>query len=410
MNGELWTDWRGRSYPEKSACVPDHDGVVPRVKGSIESLWRTSPTTRPHLAAQMQASRNPLFGPPNSDGACEATWIIRDERLTAALLWVNGIFDFTDTSASEFSRLAGSDYWVLSLRVPTDWLASFRIATWHEPTQAPWRTARGRMAVRRAAYKASVPDPRAAHRIGGAHGDSSLAIGPQALRIPNHVLANMLGSVEEIYLPATGRWNKQHVWLYSPPSSEPLPLLVLFDGQVWHNSLALDRIVDSMIATGELPPLHIALVDSFSQQRRWHELGVPCQQAEFAARGLVPYVQAIRSVAPGAENAIVSGQSLGGLAALWSLTLSDTFGHAIAQSPSLWRFDLTSVLHDDTLWHSITLQVGRFEGAMLDAARDVAAQLPGRTVRVQAVNGGHDWAWWLPYLITELQRMLSESR
>lgn len=105
------------------------------------------------------------------------------------------------------------------------------------------------------------------------------------------------------------------------------------------------------------------------------------------------------------EDTIVSGQSLGGIAALWTIALSaGEVGHAIAQSPSLWRFDIAEALLGATGWRSIRLQAGSFEGDMLAGAESLAERLAHdpRPVALERSAGGHDWAVWRTDLLRAL--------
>lgn len=89
---------------------------------------------------------------------------------------------------------------------------------------------------------------------------------------------------------------------------------------------------------------------------------------------------------PRGEDTIVTGASFGGLASLWALALSDgEVGHAIAQSPSLWRFNVADALSAAEQWSSIHLQAGKYEGEMLRLSHQLAEDLSGdiREVRVR---------------------------
>lgn len=102
----------------------------------------------------------------------------------------------------------------------------------------------------------------------------------------------------------------------------------------------------------------------------------------------------------------VGGQSYGGIAALWTIAQSrGEIRHAIAQSPSLWRFDLADAVIAGE-WDSLEVHAGTFERDMLADATAFSARLrtAGRPVRLEAFEAGHDWAAWRVNLLRALAR------
>lgn len=417
-----------------------------------------------------------------SEPMCDYTWVVQAPKASAVLLWANGLFDHQDPSPNEMAHLPGSDLWTLTWRLPASWRASYRISIWTPselPHMPPWRASTERFAVRRAAMSGAL-DPRCEKRVGGANGEFSLAEGPLAdsSALPPSTMPLTDGAlmrtqplhnprVKELHYPATDRWLGQRVWLYCPcrsdrassfsllagPTSasnteltaslgsregrnatlELMPLLVLFDGQTWLRDMKLPDFLDSAIGSGSLPPIHVAMIDSRDTETRWAHLGVPAGQAEFVATLLVADVQRNYPISRRSSDIVVSGQSLGGIASLWAAALANgRIGRVIAQSPSLWRFDMTEPLLarqteaisipssgpaptavSQNSWSEIVLQAGHFEGSMLADSYSLAeslrsdSRLGDRDIRVQSVWGGHDWAWWRVNLVNTLSRMLS---
>ncbi len=131
---------------------------------------------------------------------------------------------------------------------------------------------------------------------------------------------------------------------------------------------------------------------------------------------LLPRVREQWEVDPRGSATLVSGQSLGGIASLWTLALSGgEVQHAIAQSPSLWRFDVAEALLAEPGWASIELEAGTFEGDMLADARALAkalradGRLADRSVRCTAFEAGHDWAVWRANLLSALSEVLPRA-
>lgn len=426
-----WTDQFGRVHLEKAMSVPDHDGDIPRVPGVPDEVAELLRETRLGNLEIGKLPPNPIVSGCGLVGMRDYTWLVEAPKASAVLLWVNGIFNHGELDSSEFSRLSGSQLWGLTLRLPSSWRASYRIAVWEGDGIPPWRSATDRFAVRTAAMQLSSLDPRGGAVIGGSHGPSSLAAGPSAPAENWHVeVAADLpsGAVHEHTFAATERYGEQRAWVYQPAAVDApaqggaTPLLILFDGQVWNEALGLPSILDAAIAGGVLPPLHVVMVDSVDMQIRWAELGVPGGQVDFVLDELLDFVREHYAVNPTSDATIISGQSFGGLAAVWALALGgDRIGHAIAQSPSLWRFDIADVLHKQPDWMSLHLQAGRFEGHMLTDAEALRDALLGgteggapptgpdsRVVTLEPMDGGHDWAWWRAGLLSKLAELLGE--
>lgn len=406
-------------------------GDVPGTEGSA---GREGPAPRRDASARLDSSaRRDASGRRDFSGRgeCLYTWIVEAPGATTVLLWANALFDHRDVAASEFTHLEGSDLWTLTLRLPRSWRASYRIAVWDQDAPPPWRTAQGRRRIRLAALEAGGPDPRGGELIEPREGlAASVASGPDAPADPWPTAAREglrreargggfpHGQVREMTFPAGPTYGEQRVWVYCPPGASPdaapgTPLLILFDGQVWARGLHLPDLLDAAIGAGAVAPLHVAMVDSHEESRRWDELGVPTAQVDFVLDVLLPRLRAILPLDTRGTSTLVSGQSFGGLAALWTVALGDgEVGRALAQSPSLWRFDLAGPLLGEPAWRSLRIRSGAFEGSMLEDAHSLAAllgedpRLAGRSVDVGGVEGGHDWAWWRQDLLAALEDAL----
>ena len=203
--------------------------------------------------------------------------------------------------------------------------------------------------------------------------------------------------------------NSERVWVYEPAHAPAAgPVLILFDGQVWLEQMGIVPVLDALIDSGLLPPVHVAMIDSRDQgEYRAEHVGVPGGHVDLVIDRILPLLRSRFAVSPHGADTIVSGQSYGGIASLWALALADgEIGHAIAQSPSLWRFDVAEALAACPHWLTARILSGTFEGPMLMHARDLARALSGRDVRVTPVSGGHDWAWWSVRLLIELADLL----
>ncbi len=428
MTGEgmWWRDRTGAQHRERSTRVPMADPPIPRVRGPIEAAWaatgqRGGDDTRRErdaLTAIVLGRTNPLItDDPDGSGTDRIfTWVSNEAKASRVLLWINGLFDHTRVEDSEMTRLEGSDLWTISLLLPATWRGSYRIGVWAGPGEAPWRLAEDRMGVRRAALDLGCSDPRGTEEIHGTGGATfSVATGPAAPPRPWPIVSVPAGAHPRVDLvdlgPQVGGGTSERVWVHRPPVGAlggPTPLLVLFDGQVWNEQLRLPDLLDAMIRAGRLAPLHVAMLDSHDVATRWGTLGVPSGQVDVVLDQLLPVLRESADIDPSGEATVVSGQSLGGLSALWTVSLSaGEVRHAIAQSPSLWRFDVAEALTGEDRWSSVCIQSGLYEGDMLADAHalieDVRRAEPGTDrIRLEAIEGGHDWAWWRVHLLRAL--------
>jgi len=140
--------------------------------------------------------------------------------------------------------------------------------------------------------------------------------------------------------------NHRSVYLYQPPVTEPVPLVVIWDGQEYLKRARLNYIVDNLIAQGKMRPIAMAFVTNAGQSSRAIEYA--CNEAtlyflmtkvmSLAAKEL--NLIDIRS-APGEYG--IMGSSMGGLMALYTGTrLPHFFGKVFSQSGafSFGNFDL----------------------------------------------------------------------
>lgn len=380
----------GREHVEL-APTPTHDWATVQDWDRVE----------PDCSAQCFFERNPRMCPDPDPNYSYWTWVVRDSSAKAVLLWTNPVFDYTDVSRMEMDRRDGR--WTITLRLPSALRFSYRISVWHSDEEPPWRRARGRRNVLLAAAAAGEPDPDCIAIITPRPGEiSSVATGPTA---PRQVWREPVGEGNVVKLDGDTS-------VYVPPTESQTPLLVLYDGQNWL-SLGLPGILDQLIEVGLMPPVHVLFVDSRNSEHRWENLGVPAGQVDAVIDRWLPAVRQRFAVDPSGERTIVAGQSLGGIAALWTLALSEgDVQHAIAQSPSLWRFDVTDSLLDAPNWTSLHLHAGAYEGDMLLRVRTLKddlttdPRLRDRFVVATGFEAGHDWAAWRVNLVNSLRDLL----
>jgi len=129
--------------------------------------------------------------------------------------------------------------------------------------------------------------------------------------------------------------DKRIVYLYQPPTSEPSPLLVVFDGLNYLRRVQLTTIVDNLIAQGRIRPLALALLDNHGLGRN---IEYACNELMigFVGHWIINLARAhLNLVNP--ETSLgaygVLGAAISGLAALYTgLRLPHLFGRVLSQS------------------------------------------------------------------------------
>lgn len=193
------------------------------------------------------------------------------------------------------------------------------------------------------------------------------------------------------------------VYLYAPPTSEPCPLVVVFDGPDYLRRAKLTTLVDNLIAQGRIRPIALALVANGGAART---VEYACSEATlaFLLRELLPFARKeLRLVDekrhPGAHA--VLGASLGGLISLYvGLRAPTVFGHVLSQSGAF------SVLNHDFVVFDLARQAaarplqvwmdcGHFEALTEGNHRMLPLlQASGHRAEYREYHGGHNYPVW----------------
>ena len=218
-----------------------------------------------------------------------------------------------------------------------------------------------------------------------------------------------------VYVPDQGRLG-----------SEPLPLLVLHDGQnlfdperahVPGQHWRVAETADALIAAGRIPPLLIAGVDHLGPQRLAEFTPTEGDQpgagglatyGRFLMDDLIPYLGRAYNARQDATGLAMGGSSLGGLA---TVSIARQFpgriGRLLVMSPSVWwddrvvlkRLRRVGLQPRPRVW----LDTGRREGARFvadtRALRDVLVWQTSAMRYTEETDGDHSeraWARRLP--------------
>lgn len=229
--------------------------------------------------------------------------------------------------------------------------------------------------------------------------------------------------------------NERRVWIYTPPGykpeGKPYHLLILFDGSGYVSLIPAPAVLDNLLAKGLIPPTVAVLVDSGGGEARERELTCSPQFAEFITKELLPWVRQQYNVTSDPSQTVVGGASFGGLAAACvAMKYPEIFGNVLAQSGSFWwkpeseeeyEWLTRQFVAGPKLPIRFYLQIGLLENlsvARPDSPTNLIAsrhlrdvlQAKGYEVRLQEINGGHDFFNWQAALPDGLTSLLNTKK
>jgi enterochelin esterase-like enzyme len=196
---------------------------------------------------------------------------------------------------------------------------------------------------------------------------------------------------------------KRTVHLYAPPTTEPVPLVVVLDGDDYLRRVKLPEMVESLVARGLMRPVALAMVANGGESR---SVEYTCSEytVELLLRRVLPLARSELNLVdvrkqPGAYA--VLGSSFGGLMALFAgLRAPDVFGRVLSQSGAFAVegrdyvvFDLARQAPRRPL--DVWMDCGRFE-VLLECNQRMAPLLAasGHRVEYREYNAGHNYPAW----------------
>lgn len=335
---------------------------------------------------------------------------------------------------SVLRALPGTDLRHLTLRVRSDWRASYALGS--PPDELPERAATfverslaAGSATPRAdlerwfgAQACALPDPlhKRAQAWQALVTDGSWVELPDAPPTTVSALPGATpGRLDESRFRSESLDSERSVWTYTSAAGRGDWLLVLTDGEDWVRNGLMNAVLDAPIATGMLPPLTAVLIDSIDVPTRIRELACSPAFVDALDEELLPRLAAEGlDFAP--ERTIIAGASLGGLTAAYAaLRAPHRFGNAYSQSGSFW-WPTTQALGEEPAWlnrcfaHTerlpvkFRLEVGLHERGMLQHTRHLRDVLmaKGYDLSYLEFNGGHDRLWWAASLAEGLAALI----
>jgi enterochelin esterase-like enzyme len=139
-------------------------------------------------------------------------------------------------------------------------------------------------------------------------------------------------------IPAAPPRPPRQLFVYTPPGYSPkgpaYPLLVAFDAESVTGEIPLAMILDELIAAKRISPVVALFIGNVD---RWHDLQANGAFTDFVALDLVPWMRAHYHATSDPRRTVISGISLGGLAAAYAaFRHPEVFGNVLSQSGSFW--------------------------------------------------------------------------
>ncbi|MFN8387223.1 MAG: alpha/beta hydrolase-fold protein [Anaerolineales bacterium] len=195
----------------------------------------------------------------------------------------------------------------------------------------------------------------------------------------------------------------REIFLYRPPVKEPVPLLIVFDGQDYLQRGKLNTIVDNLIADKRIQPIAMAFLTNGG---RWRSVEYLCSDAtlQWLDNIILPLArEQLNLLDPARRSGAygVLGASAGGTMSLYAgLRMPNTFGNVIAQSSAstVNGMDLSTVdlvrgkqSRDIKVW----MDVGSLDFLLEDNRRmSSLMREQGYNVTYREFSGGHNYTAW----------------
>lgn len=228
---------------------------------------------------------------------------------------------------------------------------------------------------------------------------------PLGRRQPGVARGTLTRHVITLSAPAQLPGGRRAVYLYQPPTPDPCPLLVVYDGPDYRRRAQLLALVENLAAQRRIRPVALALLPNGGQARHV-EYACSDTTLAFVAQHVLPLAQQTLRLTDPAEadgSYGVLGASMGGLMAVYTgLRLPHVFGRVLAQSGAYayqgWEHIVFPLVEHwppppTRLW----LDVGLYDlPGLLDGNRRMQAALTNRgyAVAYREYPAGHNYPAW----------------
>lgn len=351
------------------------------------------------VAYFLDAHQFPLTAPGAAVFACQG-----DVDGVELVRWIHGGAD-----RRPFSRVPGTDLWVLRLEVEDEGRFEYKLAIWKEGREDlitdPYNPLRA---------QDPFGENSECRTWGYERPEWSKPRGAPAGRIETLAVESPTFDetrTERVYLPA------------GYDADRPYPMVIIHDGDDFVAYADLDVVLDNLIEQGDIPPIVAALVQT---RDRIDEYARGRRHARYLVHELLPTLKARYALSDRAEDRVLLGASLGAVASLATAwRFPGVFGGLILKSGSF-------ILEPERLTgrHPVFYRIAKLVAAFRRAPRPPAARvfvssgalegldsenralatfLEGRgvAVRFNRAWDGHHWRNWRDQLRDGLRWVLN---
>lgn len=198
----------------------------------------------------------------------------------------------------------------------------------------------------------------------------------------------------------------RRIYLYQPPVTEPVPLVVVWDGQEYLKRVRLNYILDNLFAQGRIRPIGLAFVSNNDQRSRTGEYACNDATLFFLLTKVIPLAKRELNLLdirknPGEYG--IMGSSMGGLMALYTgARQPEIFGKVFSQSGAFafGGFDMGvfTLLGCQKIYPmKIWMDVGIYDiPGLLESNRRMSNLLlqRGYSYTYREYNAGHNYPAW----------------
>ena len=400
------------SKPESTIIASFLRDVAAGDRNAQDAFWRL-------VAERHSPIVEPIL---DNDHDVLATFVWKDPGDTKSVIVgarLNGVEPLNDPAA-RMTRVAGTDVWYLSARLPVD--AELLYQLFVNPPDSV-----------QAAQRAARPDPLnpllyperddPMYDATQLWRDGSIARMPAVKANPWLAPASATASgptreydIKSAFLTLA---NPRKVWVHVPPGGQLQDpnVLILFDGGTTYQSrIPTPTILDNLYAAGKIRPTVAVLVDNGGAARAL-DLTFSDGFVKFLADELMPWLQREYPFHADPSRTVLGGDSLGGLIGAYAaLQRPDVFGGVLAQSGAFQERNGHDVPHPEPEWlarefatapkttTSFYLEVGTLENrpegndgtSLLASNRHLRDVLTARgfVVRYLETYGDHDPVHW----------------
>lgn len=314
------------------------------------------------------------------------------------------------SSREPFARIADTDIWYRSERLPKDARYVYGLIVTRTVEK---RDDRGLVKrVREETYPLDPLNPRTFNE-----GPVIELSDAPADKWHAQVAESARGKVTRFKLDSAALGETRGGGVYTPAEFDaamPHALAVFLDGEESEKLLALPTVLDNLIAAKKIPPTVALFVDA--EDKRGRDLVFSDKFVNFLGNELVPWAVKTQGLKVIADTTLIGGASLGGLTAAYAAQQKpQVFGNVLSQSGAFWRKRPAAAQTDaaqpesshgalpgeiasrDKLPIRYYLEVGRFEApSMIEnnrRLRDILRQ-KGNEITYVEYNGGHDHFNW----------------